>query len=344
MTRTSVGRHLVRTQAQLMLQAVEATGPLSLDALSRDAVQTLGAWPEVQLRSVPEANTEPSCSVAGAYIPTAQPPILAVAAATSPGRRAFTALHELGHHLQQTRMELAGALFEHPTDVGQVLEDLACDDFAASVLIPDPIVDRVIPAAGPTARDVAALHRQTAASRAAVCVRAAQHLPAPGHVVLLDHDGQVQFASAHGLPPLGRGSDQSGVAVVERALAGAGVGRGVAGFYYRDGIEGQELYVNIAPMDGFLVAVAVTDHAPWEQFSAPSRDTGPSARPYTCENPGCSEEYTSFEAACPSCRIPKCPECRRCSCASATSERRCPTCFMMHPPAFFDGDRCLDCS
>ncbi|MYS19875.1 hypothetical protein GA0115240_11448 [Streptomyces sp. DvalAA-14] len=73
-------------------------------------------------------------------------------------------------------------------------------------------------------------------------------------------------------------------------------------------------------------------------------DTGPQAGEYICEH--CSQEYGSFEAACPSCRIPKCPECGRCGCAPRMAERQCPGCFTLHPPKMFaDGaERCLDCS
>ncbi|MCW2616266.1 MAG: hypothetical protein JWN08_3260 [Frankiales bacterium] len=93
-----------------------------------------------------------------------------------------------------------------------------CGAFAASVLLPHELVDQHIPAAGPSVYDIRDLNAASSASRAAACVRAAQRLRSPGHVVLLDYDGTVQFAPAQGLPPVRKRSDQSGVPVIQDAL------------------------------------------------------------------------------------------------------------------------------
>src|SRR3712207_7445398 len=53
----------------------------------------------------------------------------------------------------------------------------------------------------------------------------------------------VQFAAANGVPPVRRGSHQGTNPVIARALAGAGHATGRGRFTYRDGIEGQELFV-----------------------------------------------------------------------------------------------------
>jgi hypothetical protein len=113
---------------------------------------------------------------------------------------------------------------------------------------------------------------------------------------------------------------------------------------YRDGILGRELNAQTAPMNGYLVAVLVTDSAPWRTFTPPTKDTGPQAVEYICEH--CDEEYRSFDPACSVCRAPNCPECGRCSCPARVTEQLCQGCFIRHPPAMFaDGvDRCLDCS
>ncbi|WP_329343828.1 ImmA/IrrE family metallo-endopeptidase [Streptomyces sp. NBC_01352] len=261
----------------------------------------------------------------------------------SRARRDFTALHELGHHLQQNSFDLMEAFARQP-DGGVLLEDTACDAFAAEILLPAPLVEHHLAAGGPTAPDVVELWRASGASRMAVCVRAVQHLPAPGHVLLLDVDGQVVFAASHGLPPVRRGSFQGDIPTIAQARAGQGRSDGRTQVRYRDGILGRELHAQTAPMNGYLVAVLVTDSAPWRNFMLPTKDTGPQAGEYLCEH--CDEEYRSFEPACSVCRVPRCPECGRCSCTPRVNERQCQGCFIRHPPAMFaaDSDRCLDCS
>ncbi|MDI5973986.1 hypothetical protein POF50_032370 [Streptomyces sp. SL13] len=113
---------------------------------------------------------------------------------------------------------------------------------------------------------------------------------------------------------------------------------------YRDGILGIDLYAQIVPMDGYLLAVTVTDQAPWKAFAPSSRDTGPQGVDYTCER--CYEDFTSFARACPRCESAPCPECARCGCTPQVTERQCSSCFVLHPLAMYTGGspRCDDCS
>lgn len=108
--------------------------------------------------------------------------------------------------------------FSKEADRGILLEDAACDAFAAQILLPAHLVDQHLDAKGPTASAITLLWETSNASRMAVCVRAAQHLPAPGHVLLLDPVGRLAFAASHGLPPLRRGSFQGDIPVIDRAL------------------------------------------------------------------------------------------------------------------------------
>lgn len=339
-----VSRTLARAQAMAMLDVVESVIPHQADDLARDPIVVLSAFPGVQVRSVSESQADAGCSVAGAYLEQEDPPVLAVAASLSIGRRGFTVLHEYGHHLQRTVGALADRLFEHP-DQGFALEDAACDSFAAMVLLTDDLVTEHIGARGPGADDVVNLWRASSASRSAVCVRAVETLPAPGHILLIDPAGSLVFAASHGLPPLRRGSHQGQVEVIRQALSSPRRrGRGRTRLVYRDGILGQELYAQAADMGDYLVVVAVTDQAPWETFTLPSRDVGPAGRSWVCEQ--CGHEFTSFEPGCPTCHAPYCPECSRCSCPSYAVERRCEKCFLTLPLAMFDGEskRCIECA
>jgi hypothetical protein len=241
--------------------------------------------------------------------------------------------------LQRTDIDLAAVLWEQQSL--DMFEDLACDAFAATMLLPDRAVDQVIDAKGPTATDVVTLYRRAGASRSAVCVRASQRLPAPGHVLLLNEDGTVFFAAAAGMPPLRKGGDQSRVEVIARGLR-SGSSRGRGRFFYRDGIVGDELFMQTADMDGYLVVVAVIDRAPWEKFALPSRDVGPRGSSYECANPACGATYVSYEPRCPRCQVAPCTECGRCACRSALAEKTCTSCWLVRPATGFVGDICGD--
>ncbi|MFD9865001.1 ImmA/IrrE family metallo-endopeptidase [Streptomyces alboflavus] len=330
-----------RAQAAAMIQELEVARPGAVERLAQGALAELRTWPELTVLEVDENLTEQGCSVAGAY-DFGPPPHLSVATSVSCARRDFTALHELGHHLQKNIVDLMEP-FGRESDGGLLLEDAACDAFAAEILLPELLVRQHLDTKGPTASTVTQLWQASNASRMAVCVRAVQHLPALGHILLLDATGHLAFAASHGLPSLRRGSFQGDIAVIDRALTGSGRAQGLTQVRYRDGILGRELHTDTAPMDGYLVAVLVTDSAPWRAFTPPTRDTGPQSRDYICAN--CDEEYRSFDPACQRCRIPPCPDCGRCACPPCVPEHLCPGCFTMHPPAMFraGSDRCLNC-
>jgi hypothetical protein len=339
-SRVEVDAATVKVRAKL-----EELWPGASAELAHDPCAVIEEWDEVRLRYVPAVETDSRCSVAGAYIWEETPPVLAVARAASAGRRGFTALHELGHHLQQSDLDLAQALAS-VGERGRVLEDAVCDAFAASVLLPDELVDQHIPLVGPTVYDVAALHAASSASRAAVCVRAAQRLRSPGHVVLLDYDGSVQFAAAHGLPPAAKGSNQSSVPVIQDAL-GFRTAKGRTRLLYRDSIRGEELFAQAGDLDGYVVVVMTTDRPPWEdRFALPSKDTAPVAATWVCTNAGCGEEFETFGTSCPRCKVPKCPECSTCECPPVVAERPCTRCFQVQSAHAFDGDStvCESCS
>lgn len=331
-----------RTQAAAMITELEARRPGAVERLTRGALAELRTWPELTVKDVPENQTGQGCSVAGAY-DYGPPPRLSVAASASHARRDFTALHELGHHLQKTSFDLIEPFSREP-DGGLLLEDASCDAFAAEILLPAHLIEQHLDANGPTASAITRLWAASNASRMAVCVRAAQHLPAPGHVLLLETTGHLAFAVSHGLPPMRRGGFQGEIPVIERALTGSGRAQGRTQLRYRDGIPGRELHTDTAPMDGYLVAVLVVDSAPWRPFTLPTADTGPRSRSYICAN--CDEHYRSFDPACPHCSTPACPDCGRCACPPRNPGRTCTRCFLAHPPAMFpaDSDRCLDCS
>lgn len=342
----TVNPGLVADHVMAMLAELERRWPTGLSRLRQHSVSVLAGWPEVIVRWVPESAADAECTVAGAYLAGEDPPIVAVAESESRGRQAFTALHELGHHIQQTTDSLIDVLTDQPDD-GHALEEAACNSFAADILIPDPLVRLHIGDAGPTAHAIVSLWQDPAvsASRAAVCVRAAQRLRSAGHVLLLDPTGKVTFGESNGLPPVRRGADQSAIPVVAQTFADpsrAHTGR--TAIAYRDHITGTDLFAQAKPIgSGFVVLVAVTDHAPWDvgEFQLPAVDTGPRAQWWTCEN--CEHEFPAFGERCTRCGAPECPECGLCACPPQR-ERLCMECYLKLPLAMFDltSDRCRE--
>ena len=109
MTRLSFAalRPAATEQAMRMVVLLQASDPDLLAALSDDTLAALEQHPEVTLRLVPESDTGGGCTVAGGYRGSETPPALLVTTSLSRRRRAFTALHEFGHHLQRTSLDLA---------------------------------------------------------------------------------------------------------------------------------------------------------------------------------------------------------------------------------------------
>jgi hypothetical protein len=138
-----------RTQAAAMIQELEAARPGAIERLAQGALAELRTWPELTVLEVDENLTEQGCSVAGAY-DFGPPPHLSVATSASRARRDFTALHELGHHLQKNSFALMEPFGREP-DGGLLLEDAACDAFAAEILLPAPLVNQHLDTKGPTA-------------------------------------------------------------------------------------------------------------------------------------------------------------------------------------------------
>lgn len=236
-------------QAEAIAERVEALHSGALGRLRENALAELATWPDVQVSRVPDTDVGDGCSVAGSYRSDTTPPTLCIAWSASPGRRQFTALHELGHHIQQNDVALATAFVTSFDPQG--FEEGACNLFAGRTLLPDDLVDRHIGSRGPSASEVADLFADSEASRAACCVRAAERLCGPGAVVLLDHTGVVSFAQpAGGFIPPARGSDQSTTPLVAVALRRGGRARAETVVRYRSGSTSDTLYGDCADASG----------------------------------------------------------------------------------------------
>ncbi|WP_051944369.1 ImmA/IrrE family metallo-endopeptidase [Streptacidiphilus rugosus] len=332
-------------QAVAMLTVLEQRHPGRLAALRTDVLTEIGDWPEVQVRLVPETGGGDRCSVAGSYDDNTVPPTLRVGESRSLRRRGFTALHELGHHLQQTDPSLGEKLFAWADSEG--LEEEACDAFAARILLPESQLSESLKNVGPTASDVVGLFRTSQASREACCVRASGFFVGCGAVVLLDAQGTVVFAARHGMIPPACGSDQSATPLIRAALkshAGAQADR--THFVFRDGHRSDDLYGQAKWLDeDYLVAVFGPDQVAWRQFTAPRPSSGTSRflSGWNCET--CGDGFAVTET-CAQCQQPRCPE-GHCGCtaARAASDPTCTKCFLKKGKAQFSAGStvCKEC-
>jgi Zn-dependent peptidase ImmA (M78 family) len=329
----NVLRAEVIAQALLMLEVLDHDRPGAHQALAASAWSELETWGGLQLRLVPDSQTDERCSVAGGYVHTTVPPTLTVTNSLSPGRRSFTVLHELGHHLQKNSISLAGAVRRQPAGTDD-FEDAACDAFAARILITDDKLSSVLTDRSPTAATLVQLFDETQASRAACCARTVEHLGTIGVVAIIDDTGHVRFARANGdVTVPARGSDQSDSPLIKAALANAtGVQRDHTYFIYRTGNRSVEMYGDAAWAGDYLMVVAVVDRPGWKAF-APSRDV---PRTYVPNLDGwceiCQESFTVTDR-CTLCQQGRCAA-GHCGCSTAKEKicKRC--CFVKHISQF----------
>jgi hypothetical protein len=316
--------------------------PGARPSLARDAWNELAAWDEVQIRLVPDSQTNERCSVAGGYIYDTSPPTLTVTESASRGRRIFTVIHELGHHLQQNDLDLAVAVRTQPGDAA-AFEDAACDAFAARVVITNEHLEAVLTDRSPTAETLLRLLADTQASRSACCARVIEYLGTTGVVAVVDRAGAVLFARAHGdIAPPARGSDQSATPLIRAALASpSGARRDQTHFAYRTGNRTPDLYGDAAWAGDYLMVVAVLDRPGWKAFALP-REVPQRFSPKLdgwCDI--CSEAFPATNR-CRVCGQGRCPA-GHCPC-TAERERTCDTCWLKKHQSQFPSTTATTCN
>jgi hypothetical protein len=332
-------------QAKAMTLIAEQRHPGCIDRLRHDPLVELMSWEELSVALVDESPGAEGCSVAGSYQP--EPPTLVVAKSMSIRRRNFTVLHELGHHLQHTDIDLGNAIFQYSEP--DQFEEQSCDAFAAGILLPDEDLQQQIDPRGPTAQDVVDIFTSSStASREACCVWAARQLRGSGAVVLLDSSGVVLFAAPKGFIPPAKLSDQSHTPLIDAALRNpeSGATRDDTFVAYRGGGQSEMMFGQARWFDrDYLVAVLVSDNVPWKSLALPRNSSREANyRWWTCET--CDESFPIGER-CELCREPRCAH-GHCGCHAArvAKDKQCMSCFLtLHPARFEAGsDRCRECS
>ncbi len=267
MPRSKRPQLLIRKFANELKERTEAAAPGCFDGgMTDNPLEGVSDWPGIELVMAEESTVEGGCSVSGSYDYARRR--IVVARSASRRRQGFTALHELGHHLQQ-HDEASVALLEAEPDFGANLEDDICDALAGQVLIPDTVIEQVTPAKGPTAESVIELFEQTQASREACCVRAAQRIVGEGYVMLCDISGTAIFTACTGQYPVRRGTPQIGNVVVEAAMQWRMASR-ESRVTFPSGAQSPLFFGNAETSDEYIFVVMVSYSPAWVTGLTPS--------------------------------------------------------------------------
>jgi hypothetical protein len=331
-----LSRHqLIEQLVPAMLAYLDAIG-VDTRELAADPASVVVTVDDIVLTWIDSTPAGSDCSVAALYSGTQVPPRISVTWDASPGRRAFSTLHEFGHHLCTQVDAVQEAYWDLP-DGGSAIEEDLVDAFAAAVLLPADMVAAIF-VNGVDAGAVVRLRHATSASREACCVVAAQQLSAPGYVMLLKPDGRCQFAARNGdVFPIARESAQHAVKL-RPALRG-GTARGIDRPTLASGVSTAEMHFDAVAVDGYTFAVWVTDSPDWDALPVPL-DSTPVGNTGYCG--ACDREFTTWKPACQRCGEPQCTACGSCDCEPGTARqvrtRRCDRCFQHLPLPAFDSD------
>lgn len=317
-----------------MMNSFLAREGVDLDEIRRDPIGWLRHWPEVEVFDLERSRTasDERCDVDGLYRGEETPPRIGVAFSSVRQRMNFTALHELGHHIQLTDEDLLENLLERG-DGGSALEEEACDAFASAVLIPEATAKSLLGTRTPSAEAVVELWRAlSTVSRSAVAMRARDQIDGDGHVIVLSGTGEVTFATSTTAIRPARRSDQTATAIweaIERGQEGATVtARGR--FAYNSVLAGDTYFMQATPAGSGYIVVAATERVPWT-LSVARQEYVPYGRSYVCLHLGCVAEFRAGpNELCATCGNPICPTCQRCGCSvAAPAEFQCTECFLL---------------
>lgn len=328
----------------LLLLALETEqGYVRREDLRDDPFGTLEEHPGLEV--LYEAQTAPSCSVAGYFRESSKPPALIVHPSGAYRRDAFTVLHEYGHYVQMAHSEWADVLLMLPDQRQAFLAgERVADEFASEVLLPASTLG--IDPADVTARQLRETFDQSRyASRSALAYRVVSRAQPRDRLmiaVVADWGKEVLFARSIGdLMPPARGVDQPSLRALgmraRDSSSGAAYGDPTMKILAKSGWRQSEIRLEMATdADGYAFVVG-----------RPSRRFGTTAwsrNVLECNNPACEETFQVSDALfkCRKCEEWRCPECGECSCPPSASDI-CPSCFMQRTPAEIAGAILHDC-
>lgn len=244
---------------------------------------------------------------------------------------------------------MARAIAQLSEAAGRRFEEEIVNAFAASILIPDEVVDAVLEDKPPTADAVVQLFHdpRVAGSREACCLRVAQRMRGEGYVILAE-DGIIRFcATVGGTYSVARGTEQDEANLIRRA---ADTGRATDNNVTLRHASGalSPAYAGQAVADEGYVFAVLTDatNLPWGGWIPPrSRAWGEPPEIWCQECDEVTEAWQRCETD-PSHRV--CSICGWCECRAPNAkvpEKTCRSCFLPKHVELFTGgsEICDDC-
>lgn len=339
---------MTRTLALAELLCAEFD-PDELDLLREDALEAIPiVVPEITLRVVDYDPSQDDCGIEGHYDESTR--TITVRRSTSRRRTWFTSLHELGHDRARQHPDVARAIAQLSPDAGRRFEEEIANAFAATILIPNEVLDAVMGDKEPTAVAVVELFRddRVHGSREACCVRVAQRMTGNGYLVLAE-GGIVRFCAVAGTAyRVARGAAQEPGHLLERAAEHGRATDNRVTLRHRSGAHTPP-FAGQAVSDGPYVFAVFTDatNLPWGGW-IPPRDSRPADGPpeMWCEE--CDEIVEAWQRCDtdPSHRV--CGVCGWCECRvpkAKIKERTCKVCTIPKHIDLFDEhpEICRDC-
>lgn len=309
------------SQASGHLRATLRTAyPEAAALASTDPQEALDSIPGLEVSWTHETPRR-ACDLGGVYDGDRDPARITLRVYQNERRNKFTALHELGHHLLYCDSDWSLRVLPTLGDRARVVEEKVANDFAASLLLPDEMVQRYL-GSGVTAVGLREMLARTEASATTCCVRALS-LPGDRLVMLATLDGGIWYSDSNGRPynPGKKVVQPSLATAAERALAeGSYTLLGGEGIRYASGRADTDVQVDVAVHEGLVFAV-VTSTRP------DSRTWGGADWNEVCR--ACGEHFQVSMSAgkCAACDEWKCPECRGCECVNAKAVI-CPRCWI----------------
>lgn len=319
------------------------------DLLREDALEAIPiVAPEITLRIVHYDPSEDDCGIEGHYDEATR--TITVGRAASRRRTWFTALHELGHDRARRHPDVARAIAQLSADAGRRYEEDIANAFAATILIPDDVLDTVMGDRQPTAVAVAELFGddRVHGSREACCVRVAQRMRGNGYVILAE-GSTVRFCAVVGdTYRVARGTVQDRGHLLERAAQhGLATDNDVV-LRHRSGATTPP-FAGQAVTDGAYVFAVLTDatNPPWGGW-VPPRDSRPTDGPPEMWCDECDEIVEAWQRCDNDPRHRVCGVCGWCACRTPRrklEEKVCQQCTQSKHIALFDEhpEICRDC-
>lgn len=337
--------------AELANLLIERTAVDDVELLRTESVDAIEVLYDIPVTLVERGTIPGGCGVEGRYF--SNPPRIQVAMSYTQRRRAFTALHELAHHLVGVvdNADIAVALAKFP-QFGKRAEEAVANEFAARILIPEVLCRKHIASTGPTAANVATLYDESRGSLRACLLRAAGFQRDDGYIVMA-RDGVVEYAQpTAGAYDTGSGGRHPHDHLFQHAERKGSDTRSPVRLIGRSGVESREFHGDAISHRDYVLAVLTAARRPTWGPTQAGLDIHPVWLDVDCED--CQRTTWGFRL-CPTCKGAVCANenehdagrCEWCECRSSAVllRRLCTSCSNQKHVSQFEsgGETCSDC-